>query len=62
MIRERQKEGVQITKPNAAYKGRKQEMTAERISEVKERVAKGEPKAEVANEMSISRDTLYRDL
>lgn len=62
LISERQREGVQIAKANGAYKGRKQEMTAERIAEIKLRVANGEPKAKVAKEMSISRDTLYRYL
>ncbi|MBJ6800563.1 recombinase family protein [Geomonas propionica] len=62
LIRERQKEGVQIAKANGAYKGRKQEMTAERIAEIKLRVANGESKAKVAKDMSISRDTLYRYL
>ena len=62
MISERQKEGVQIAKANGAYKGRKQEMTADRINEIKNRVAVGEPKAQIAKDMGISRDTLYRYL
>ena len=62
LIRERQKEGVQIAKAAGAYKGRKQEMTAERIAEIRDRVAAGEPKAQIALAMKISRDTLYRYL
>ncbi|QWV96101.1 recombinase family protein [Geomonas nitrogeniifigens] len=62
LIRDRQREGVQIAKANGVYKGRKQEMTAERIQEIKERIAKGEPKAKIAKDMNISRDTLYRYL
>ncbi len=62
IINERQREGVQIAKANGAYKGRKQEMTDERIAEIKERVAKGEPKAQIARSMSIARDTMYRYL
>jgi DNA invertase Pin-like site-specific DNA recombinase len=62
LIRERQKEGVQIAKANGAYKGRKQEMTEERIAEIKQRIANGDAKAQVAKAMGISRDTLYRYL
>jgi len=60
IIKERQKEGVQIAKAKGAYKGRKQEMSEERIAEIKQRIANGEPKARIAKEMKISRDTLYR--
>jgi DNA invertase Pin-like site-specific DNA recombinase len=60
IIKERQKEGVQIAKAKGAYKGRKQEMTEERIAEIHERMGKGEPKAQIAKSMGISRDTLYR--
>lgn len=60
LIRERQMEGVQIAKAKGAYKGRKQSMTDERIAEIKNRIAAGEPKAKIAKGMKISRDTLYR--
>lgn len=60
IIKERQKEGVQIAKAAGAYKGRKQEMTPERITEIQTRVATGETKAKIARDMKISRDTLYR--
>lgn len=60
LAKERQKEGVQIAKAKGAYKGRKQEMTAERIAELKRRIEAGEPKAAIAKSMGISRDTLYR--
>jgi DNA invertase Pin-like site-specific DNA recombinase len=62
LISERQKEGVQIAKAKGAYKGRKQEMSAERIAEIQRRVKEGEPKAQIAKSMGISRDTLYRYL
>jgi DNA invertase Pin-like site-specific DNA recombinase len=62
IIKERQKEGVQIAKAAGAYKGRKQEMTPERIAEIRSRVAAQEPKAQIAKAMGISRDTLYRYL
>jgi DNA invertase Pin-like site-specific DNA recombinase len=64
LSKERQREGVQIAKANGVYagKGRKQEMTEERIAELRSRVAAGEPKAKIAAVMGISRDTLYRYL
>lgn len=60
IIGERQREGVQLAKARGAYKGRKQEMTTERIAEIQKRLADGEPKAQIAKAMQISRDTLYR--
>lgn len=62
IIKERQKEGVQIAKAKGVYKGRKQEMTEERITEIKRRIDSGEAKAAIAKNLGISRDTLYRYL
>ena len=60
LSKERQKEGVQLAKAKGVYKGRKQEMTPERIAEIHARIEAGEAKAAVAKAMGISRDTLYR--
>ncbi|MDD2540756.1 MAG: recombinase family protein, partial [Desulfuromonadaceae bacterium] len=60
LSKERHKEGVQIAKAKGVYKGRKQEMTDERIAEIKQRIEAGEAKAAIAKAMGISRDTLYR--
>lgn len=60
LILERQREGIAIAKTNGVYKGRPQSMTEMKISEIKERIAAGEPKAKIAKAMGISRDTLYR--
>jgi len=62
IIKERQKEGVQIAKAKGLYKGRKREMTQERIEQLRHRVGLGEAKTAVAKDMRISRDTLYRYL
>jgi len=62
LSKERQKEGVQIAKAKGVYKGRKQEMTSERVVEIKTRVESGEAKSQIAKSMKISRDTLYRYL
>lgn len=62
IIGERQREGVQLAKLRGAYKGRKQEMTPERVEEIKRRVEAGETKAAIARDMKISRETVYQYL
>lgn len=62
LIRERQLEGIATAKKAGVYKGRKREMTPERIAEIKSRVAAGEKKAVIARDMKISRETLYQYL
>lgn len=62
IIGERQREGVQLAKARGAYKGRKQEMTPERVEEIKRRVEAGETKAAIARDMKISRETVYQYL
>jgi len=60
LIKERQKEGVQIAKAAGKYKGRPRAMTDEQIIEIKQRVANKEPKAQIARDLGISRETLYQ--
>jgi DNA invertase Pin-like site-specific DNA recombinase len=60
LIKERQKEGVQIAKAAGKYKGRPRAMTDEQIIEIKQRVSNKEPKAQIARDMGISRETLYQ--
>ena len=60
LIRERQREGIAIAKRAGKYSGRKPSLTASRAAELRRRVAQGDPKAALAREFGISRDTLYR--
>jgi len=60
LIRERQREGVQLAKAKGLYRGRKQEMTEERLAEIRQRLAAGESKVSICKALDISRDTLYR--
>jgi DNA invertase Pin-like site-specific DNA recombinase len=60
IIRERQKEGIQVAKGKGAYRGRKKALTAEQASQIRQRAAAGERKAALAREFSISRETLYQ--
>ena len=59
LILERQREGVAIAKAAGKYKGGKPKLRADQVEQLKARVASGVPKAAVAREFSISRETLY---
>ncbi|WP_010552494.1 recombinase family protein, partial [Brachybacterium paraconglomeratum] len=63
MIRERQAEGIAIAKKTPGkYPGRRRRLNSEQIGEVRNAVASGIPKAQVARTYKISRNTLYRYL
>ena len=62
LIRERQREGVELAKQRGAYKGRKKALSAKDVAMLKKRVADGETKAKVARELGLSRETLYQYL
>ena len=62
LIRERQREGIEIAKREGKYRGRKRSLSDEQITDARKRIAAGEKKAEVARVFGISRDTLYRSL
>jgi DNA invertase Pin-like site-specific DNA recombinase len=62
LLRERQREGIALAKQRGAYRGRKPALNSEQIGEVKRRIAAGEPKARVARDMGISRETVYQYL
>lgn len=59
LIRERQREGIKIAKQAGVYKGRKPSLSPAEVSELRARVHAGEPKASLAREYKISRETLY---
>lgn len=62
LIRERQREGIALAKARGAYKGRKRALTPVAALQLKRRVEMGVPKAVVAREAGISRETLYQYL
>ena len=59
LIKERQREGIVLAKKKGVYKGRKQALRIEQITELKQRVAAGGNKTALASEYKISRQTLY---
>jgi DNA invertase Pin-like site-specific DNA recombinase len=62
LIRERQAEGIALAKARGVYKGRKRSLTSAQVEALRGRVAAGEPKASLAREFGISRQTLYEYL
>ena len=62
LIRERQREGIALAKKRGVYRGRKKTLSPEKITEAKAQVALGIPKAKVARNFGISRETLYQYL
>lgn len=59
LIRERQREGIEIAKKNGKYKGRKKSLSEEQIEKIKELDAAGVPKAKIARDYKVSRQTVY---
>ncbi len=62
LIRERQREGIELAKQRGAYRGRKKSLNSEQIDEMKLRIAEGQQKTQVARDFGISRETLYQYL
>jgi DNA invertase Pin-like site-specific DNA recombinase len=62
LIRERQKEGTALAKQRGVYKGRKRTLTPERAADLVERAGSGVPKALLARDYGISRETVYQYL
>lgn len=62
MIKERQKEGIEVAKKKGVYKGGKPKLSSSQAQDLKDRVEKGEHKSKVAAHFNISRETLYQYL
>lgn len=62
LIRERQAEGIALAKARGVYKGRKPVLTVEQVEQARASIAAGVPKAKVARDLSVSRQTLYTAL
>ena len=61
LIRERQREGIALAKLREdAYVGRRHSLTPSQAKELRRRVATGESKTALADELGISRQTVYR--
>ncbi len=62
LIRERQLEGIALAKKKGLYKGRKPALSSEQVETLKQRVADGHKKSQIARYFGISRETLYQYL
>jgi DNA invertase Pin-like site-specific DNA recombinase len=62
LINERQREGIALAKQRGAYKGRKKALSKASVAQLRQRIASGMSKAQVARELGISRQTLYQYL
>jgi DNA invertase Pin-like site-specific DNA recombinase len=62
LIRERQLEGIALAKERGVYKGRKKALSPRQADTMRKKAEEGQPKAELAREYGISRETLYQYL
>jgi DNA invertase Pin-like site-specific DNA recombinase len=62
LIRERQREGIEVAKKNGVYRGSRARLSVARVAELRRRSSAREQKAALAREFGISRQTLYRYL
>jgi len=62
LIRERQREGIELAKKRGAYRGRRRSLNDDQVAELRRRVAEGVPKAALARELGVSRETIYQYL
>lgn len=59
LIRERQREGIEIAKKNGKYKGRRKSFSREEIEILRQQIKSGIPKAKLARDYKVSRQTIY---
>jgi len=62
LIRERQREGIELAKKRGAYRGRRRSLSEEQVTELRQRAGAGAAKATLAREFGISRETVYQYL
>lgn len=62
LIRERQREGIEAARRRGVYRGRNRALTPEQAAQLAARAKAGEPKAALAREAGVSRETLYQYL
>jgi len=59
LIRERQREGIDLAKKRGAHKGRKPSLTEEQIHKIKKLNELEIPKSKIAKDYKVSRQTVY---
>ena len=59
LIRERQREGIELAKQRGAYKGRARSLTDDQVRHARRAAAAGVPKTKIARDLGCSRSVLY---
>lgn len=59
LIRERQREGIALAKAEGRYRGRAPALTPQQAAELRTKAGEGVPKATLAKQYKISRETVY---
>jgi len=62
LIKERQREGIELAKKKGTYKGRKKSLSSEKVIMLQQQASRGIKKTHLAKEFGISRETLYQYL
>lgn len=60
IIKERQREGIELAKKRGVYKGRKRVFSVEQMQQAEALISEGVPVTKVAKRLGVSRDTIYR--
>ncbi len=60
LLKERQREGIALAKQRGAYRGRKKVLSSTQVAELLQRISRGEKKVQIAQDLGISRETLYQ--
>lgn len=61
-MKERQREGISIAKASGKYRGRRTKLTPERAEIIRKELTTRKSKSQIAREIGISRESLYRYL
>jgi DNA invertase Pin-like site-specific DNA recombinase len=59
LLRERQREGIELAKRRGVYKGRQKALSNTQVIDLHKLAAEGANKAQLARDFNISRQTLY---
>ncbi len=62
LIKERHREGIALARKRGAYRGRRKALTTDQVEQLHAGAAAGQPKAALAREFGISRETVYQYL
>ena len=62
LIRERQREGIELAKARGVYRGRTRSLSEDQVADLRRRIGDGVAKAVIARELGVSRETRYQAL